>query len=404
MNKQDIALIESRQYLTVRDPSKYMTWTYVVSLSVIALLSFGVHFMLDEVIQQQDKSGHLINISGQQRMLSQRVSLFTLEYLQTGNPKARQTAEAALTRMRQNNTVLLGNLTTLEGKDPLLYSSLSDLYYSPPMNIQMHIARFTALIDEALSIKEEDYNTHNYYTDEFVQLSKTALLDGFNEVVKLYENASNNRVTELKQAQRIVLAIIILTILAEALFIFRPMVKRISEYAARLQYEANYDVLTDLLNRRAFNGVATTLLSSNRRYQHGLSLVLFDIDHFKQLNDTHGHDAGDKAIQWVASVLKEQSRESDWAARIGGEEFALLLSHTHKSGARQAAEKVRHYIASHSSGALSGIAITVSAGISEASPNDSSIDAVMKRADNALYHAKHAGRNCVSDDSGNLTG
>lgn len=92
-----------KSVIEVQNPSRYMTLNYIVSLSIIALLSVAVHIMLDNVIAQQKDSGQYINVSGQQRMLSQRASLFALEYLYTGDPNAKSITERALQKMQMNH-------------------------------------------------------------------------------------------------------------------------------------------------------------------------------------------------------------------------------------------------------------------------------------------------------------
>ncbi|WP_026375414.1 diguanylate cyclase [Aestuariibacter salexigens] len=384
-------------YSEIKNPTKYMTVTYVVSLAIIAVLSFLVHFMLDKVIAQQASSGTYINVSGQQRMLSQRSALFTIEYLKTGDAEAKRLAQATLDKLVNNHQFLLtGHYRTVESNQP---SPLSDemqaMYFHAPLNVDSKIERYAALVTAALS-QNMDGQRQQTATNEFLALAKQPLLDALNTVVSQYELESSQKVDELRSAQNIVLWIIIITILVEALFIFRPMVRKVSLYAERLQYEANHDVLSGLFNRRAFTQVTQRYFAGFKRYNNALSVVVVDIDHFKRINDRYGHDVGDKAIQWIAKCIQSSSRECDYVARMGGEEFAVLLPNTKAEGAEKAAEKVRKLIAGsplQTGGDI--IDITVSAGVSAALKNDVDFDALLKRADNALYQAKESGRNKV---------
>jgi diguanylate cyclase (GGDEF)-like protein len=182
----------------------------------------------------------------------------------------------------------------------------------------------------------------------------------------------------------------------EALFIFRPMVSKISNFAKRLQYDANYDALSKVFNRRAYNLLAKRTFDLSLRHQHPLTLILADIDYFKKVNDIHGHAAGDSAISWVAQHLKKMSRETDILARIGGEEFAIVLPETEFSAALQVAEKFRVAIEqSPLQFEDKSIPITMSFGVSARQQHDTSIEQILARADQALYTAKGAGRNCV---------
>jgi diguanylate cyclase (GGDEF)-like protein len=144
------------------------------------------------------------------------------------------------------------------------------------------------------------------------------------------------------------------------------------------------DTLTGLLNRR---GLAASMPKS----LEGLSLLAIDVDHFKRLNDTHGHAAGDSSLAFLGAHLNRQLREHDLAARMGGEEFAVLLSGVNSFEALRIAQRIRADLA-RTSGAATGHAITVSMGVATAQAGET-FDALWSRADAALYVAKHQGRN-----------
>jgi diguanylate cyclase (GGDEF)-like protein len=155
---------------------------------------------------------------------------------------------------------------------------------------------------------------------------------------------------------------------------------------------ARTDGLTELLNRRAFDSELGIALARAERYQRELSLVVVDIDNFKALNDNYGHPAGDAVIRAVARVLSESARRIDIVARIGGEEFALILADTPPSAALRLAERLRQAVI-HASSDM--IAFTASFGVASTQDTGTDSDAIMKAADDALYAAKKAGRNCV---------
>jgi diguanylate cyclase (GGDEF)-like protein/PAS domain S-box-containing protein len=152
------------------------------------------------------------------------------------------------------------------------------------------------------------------------------------------------------------------------------------------------DPLTGLSNRRLFHQRLQEELERSRRYGAGLSLVLLDVDHFKSFNDTFGHPAGDDVLREVAQLLGRTARPCDIVARIGGEEFAVLLPDTAVNGALLSAERFRREI-EQASWDLRGI--TVSVGVATLSTEVAGPDAFIERADAALYRSKGAGRNCV---------
>lgn len=149
---------------------------------------------------------------------------------------------------------------------------------------------------------------------------------------------------------------------------------------------ARTDDLTGALNRRQFFELAIHEYAVTKRYGQSLAVVLFDIDHFKRINDTAGHIAGDDVLRQVADLVRRHLRDADLFARYGGEEFILLLPSTTAAQAVAVAERIRQEL--HST-AL----VTISSGVAELAPNDDSIDPVIQRADNALYEAKQQGRN-----------
>ena len=165
--------------------------------------------------------------------------------------------------------------------------------------------------------------------------------------------------------------------------------------AQRLSTERLYaytDFQTGLANRRLFSMQGEIEYDRARRYGHPLSLVLLDVDHFKQVNDTWGHAFGDRVLRRLAEHIQNQSRTSDLAIRLGGEEFAILLVETPIAEARNIAERVRR---AQISDAVEGREITVSLGVSELLPDDRGIEDLVQRADAAMYRAKDAGRNRI---------
>ncbi len=158
---------------------------------------------------------------------------------------------------------------------------------------------------------------------------------------------------------------------------------------------ASTDVLTELNSRRGWFEIAAGEFSRSRRYNRTVSLLIVDLDFFKRVNDTYGHDAGDRVLQTFSSVLRLECRQSDVVGRIGGEEFAVLLPETSVRAAQRLAKRISDACRSLRVDTAAGeVTCTCSIGISGLRAEDFSIDDVMRRADVALYEAKRAGRNC----------
>jgi len=166
--------------------------------------------------------------------------------------------------------------------------------------------------------------------------------------------------------------------------------------AEALERLASIDGMTGLNNRRNFLELAESEWARFKRYGRPLALLMMDIDHFKSVNDTHGHDAGDEVIRSVADALQKHKRVSDIAGRLGGEEFALLLPEATLDSAVAAAERLRGLVEARVI-TLEGhrIPVTISVGASAVQDGTLGIEELIKQADVALYEAKRSGRNRV---------
>jgi diguanylate cyclase (GGDEF)-like protein len=162
---------------------------------------------------------------------------------------------------------------------------------------------------------------------------------------------------------------------------------------------ATRDPLTDCLNRRAFFETFESHWTSAERYGTPLGCVMVDIDHFKSINDRHGHATGDQVLQHVAKILNSMMRKSDVTCRYGGEEFCILLPQVNLAGAFQAAERIRQTLAAHE---CAGVKVTASLGVAEIGLGALDPRELLNQADIALYAAKREGRNRVVCWNANL--
>lgn len=161
-----------------------------------------------------------------------------------------------------------------------------------------------------------------------------------------------------------------------------------------LERQAKTDAMTDLFNYRTFRSLLSQEISRSRRYRKPMSLIILDVDFFKQINDTYGHPKGDEALRALARLLMSQKRKEDLVARYGGEEFVLILPETSPEGALRLAQRIRESV--EKTTLIAEKAITVSVGVATLDP-DSALreDQLIFQADNALGEAKKRGRNQV---------
>jgi len=366
-----------------------LTAAYVIALTLIAILSGGVHLLLDNVIAEQRDAATIINIAGRQRMLSQRIALLGND-LYRGDEAARQPLRDAIALMRRSQDALVqGN--DLGISNPLS-ADASAHYFSGANPLD---ARVRAFLNDAERFVETGDETS---FRQFHLAARDTLLPALDRAVSIFESEANGRTHWLRQAQQVVLAILLTTLLAEAFFIFRPMVTRIRLYAGRLFDLASRDSLTGLPNRRFLVDSGEAAVIQARRDGTELSCLLVDLDHFKSINDQYGHATGDAVLVRFAELAQAAVRQGDVVGRTGGEEFAILLPGAGEGGALLVAEKLRALLDCDRSDSLPHF--TASIGATTLTPGDRGLPDLFSRADAALYVAKGLGRNRVRFEAG----
>lgn len=170
-------------------------------------------------------------------------------------------------------------------------------------------------------------------------------------------------------------------------------ITQIKQKSNLLEYQANHDALTGLYNRQKFNDIFTKEIRRSRRYGNFLSVILFDIDNFKVINDTYGHDAGDDVLKKIAEIISINLRQTDSLVRWGGEEFIVLLPETDLETASNVAQKLLESLAVLTFDFMQKN-ITASFGVATLNETDTEVS-LINRADEALYEAKRNGKNQV---------
>ncbi|KAF7600201.1 hypothetical protein BGI27_03880 [Candidatus Dactylopiibacterium carminicum] len=166
------------------------------------------------------------------------------------------------------------------------------------------------------------------------------------------------------------------------------------ELELQLRHQGETDALTGVCNRHHFEHMAEVERERAQRYGHPISLLIFDVDHFKSINDSCGHETGDRMLQQVAQVVRHNTRESDLVTRWGGDEFTVLMPHADLTHAAEAAEKLCRAVAAQ--GFDEGLKASISIGVAEWHLDVEDIELALTKADEALYRAKAQGRNRVA--------
>lgn len=223
----------------------------------------------------------------------------------------------------------------------------------------------------------------------FVLTRKTANIIGIFSIILITGMAYYSE--QSIQATTRVLASMILTVI-----FVNMIVKIIVELQNKLRDSSIIDELTQAYNRRYLNDALENAIARLKRYDNNISLILLDIDHFKKINDTFGHSAGDHVLKELVQIIWGTLRTIDMVFRMGGEEFIILLPETTLSNATQVAEKLRLKI--QEKPIVNSTKVTISAGVIQLDKSES-IDELMKRVDELLYKAKNSGRNRICSGS-----
>lgn len=389
---------------------KNLTKRYLLALIIIALLSITAYLNLIHLIKTQEMMAATINISGRQRMLSQRISLLSLQLVSAKNieerKERRQDIKKLILLMQESHAKLLWDIKNTNLSEAATLE-LQKLYHSTPYYLDLKIKKFISNTEALLNASDDKLTLNNPNLIYILGTAGDNLLSAFDKAVSIYQRENEAHIVKLKRLEFTILILTLVTLLMIAFFIFRPMIrliyretKQLSDDNSKLLQLSSYDGLTGLANRRYFDQYSVEVWQKGILDATWLSMIMVDIDNFKNYNDTYGHQQGDGCIVEVASALNHSLlRNCDLVARYGGEEFVIILPDTDLQKATIIAEKLRVAIEQlaipHATSTVSNY-VTISLGVAATIPSSAtSTDYLLKRADVALYAAKRQGRNRV---------
>lgn len=288
------------------------------------------------------------------------------------------------------NPALVKKIDSLKAEQRPFTQNINDMLYEifiakrPQLSIHQLNASVKNVIDNLLSrIQQEGQglNSYSQTLETFAeQVTSIAQLSDLEELIGQLVSEAHQRTLENESFRQQI----------------REMSKEVEDLDKRLKrvaLDADTDALTGIYNRRAFNKKLSESLSKSRK---NLSLIMIDIDHFKKLNDQHGHLTGDKVLKFVASLIGKNIRGQDYLARFGGEEFVIILPDTSLESALCVANNIRNYLANQalydSTNDLQLGRLTLSMGVAAQQDKDTP-EKLIDRADKCLYLAKDQGRN-----------
>jgi diguanylate cyclase (GGDEF)-like protein len=371
-------------------PAKLIALSSILSILLISGLSLFVRSTVSNVTTEQKEFATKIDIGGYQRMLSQRIVFYTYEYVKTRDNSDKSMALESNRLLLERHQILINEYknNAADGPSSLLSETLKTLYFGALHDLDNALKEYVRISNSFLldpgQVSQQDLNA--------LKKDSQTILEKFDRVVQQYELESNERMQRLADLRGVIFVASAVLLFMLTVFVIRPLLLVSEALSERLKLEASKDHLTGLQNRRVFPTLAEQAIAMSRRSGEPLSIVLFDIDNFKKVNDQFGHDMGDKLLEAIAQTLVSYSRESDECFRFGGDEFVMLLPFTDAKGAFQVADNIRKHIMN-----LDGLAsATVSAGVSCLLEEEKSIDQALMRADQSMYQAKSKNKNIVT--------
>jgi diguanylate cyclase (GGDEF)-like protein len=387
-----------------KDPARALTWAYMTAFGVIATLAIASHYATSYISDKQKESVQVAYNINSQRNAVLDIDKYAQKYSVSQEKLDYDFLVQSIKKLDQMSSELAALMAGAGVRQHSVSDALFQVYFLPPFNLDQQIDqyiekanRFTKTYEDDLEIRKEILEYINSRADGILITSLNTALDNYQtETLAKVESQSNIQ----HYSMMIILAVLIL----EAAFIFRPLAQRIRVYHKLLLKQALEDPLTGLNNRRAFIRSSEAELQQSVRQGLPFIVALADLDHFKSVNDTYGHEVGDKVLKHFSGLLKKTLRRGDVIGRIGGEEFALVLARrTNFDQGAAVLERLCKKVASSpcpyetSSGEEKELGYTVSIGFVAVVPDNKNltIDDYLREADKALYKAKEQGRNRV---------
>ncbi|MDD5211225.1 MAG: diguanylate cyclase [Sulfuricurvum sp.] len=400
---------------------------YITAVSLLAFLSIVAFIALNIGIKESASSELIVNISGKQRMLSQRIASLAQQYYlitygsekftSSSHDELKSNLQTLINQMRFNNKALstgyLNQTTQVE-----LSESIHKIYFGSN-NLQKRVNIYLQLSENLLHTKSKAQALE--ILPNLISLSNTLLPDLTSTVLQ-YQKESENNITLIHNIAFTALMLILSTLIIESMFIFKPMATKIQnlfqeilsnqrnleqqveirtltleQANQKLAHLASHDPLTGLKNRLNLESDLETLLKHYYKNNVPYAVAMLDIDWFKTINDNYGHAVGDFVLCEIAKILIENIREGDNVYRAGGEEFVVLFNRITEKEAINRVNKIRLILQEHLFvfNALE-LRITISSGLYHPDIIQAdSVQEILKLADVALYEAKHLGRNQI---------
>lgn len=398
---------------------------YVLAISVIAILSTSMFFILHSALQQSESTAYIVNLSGKQRMLSQRIASLSQQYYWNTyyrpdpilRDSAKQQLKEAIVQMRKSNEALSSG--RLNDEHTVELSSEIKAFYFGSVKLKERVEFYLGNAEHLLESDSADEKL--IHLKNVVSVSNDLLLD-LHAVVVQYQKEGDDKIDWISRLEWIAWIVTLIVLMLVVIFIFQPMAGKIRKLFQEIRWHeesleqqvalrtlyleqanlklekmASHDPLTGLKNRLYLERDLEAIQSHYNTNGLPYAVVMFDIDWFKKINDTYGHDVGDAVLRELSKVFRENLRAQDSVYRSGGEEFVVLLNRITQVQAIEKMDTLRQKIQDHRFEYLAlNLHCTISGGLYH-SDMDGNVNSskILKLVDEALYAAKRNGRNQI---------
>lgn len=365
---------------------------YLSALFLLFATIAGSHLLTEAIVAKMDRDARVLRQVETQRTLIERIAgqVEVAALRQQAGAESLDAVRADIDRLEALH------LEVTAGPDRLALSE--DTESDATICARAFIAESRALIARL----EAGEPVGAARLADYVTATETDLLGVLDRIAAIYQDDAETLLVMLRYLDLGLLGLAFLVLLGEVLLIFRPLIRRLDKAQTDLANLAQTDPLTGSWNRRALMRGGDMLWALTERQGQPFCAMIGDIDHFKRVNDTHGHAVGDRVIRHFAESCLGSIRAHDILGRYGGEEFVILLPNTTIEAAAGIAERVRETfarapltIATEAGAGAAVIAATASFGVAQRRAGEESLHALIERADGALYEAKENGRNRV---------
>lgn len=380
--------------------SVFIERAHFLGLVLIATIAVGTHLALDRLIVEERGKAIRLDLLGEQRMLSERIKSLSVQLAVIADDDDALRLERHLSEAI--NTMREGHETLIRGDNSRLLPGVAgypvdEIYFGAEHELDRQVRTFLAAARSFHAVPKDRRQISHVYLEYMLGLRGETLHNSQTRAAEVFTVSAEQDISRLRLMLWLLLAALMLSILFEGMVIYRPSFRGMLDRNLMLQRRADTDSLTGAANRYSFARASREAIATGSGREEPISLIMLDIDDFKAINDLHGHHTGDIALIMLVQEISSWLRDGDLLARLGGEEFAILLPNTDYDAALEIAERLRLVVEAKviSCGDNGNLRITASFGVTEVRQDEHDINPAIKRADARMYTAKNTGRNRV---------